>query len=415
MQKNEIKREIDEERNKIFATKKLEEDIIKKEINEVYDVINSLDEEYAKEKKERKYIVLNEIRERIFKEFKKLSKLQIVDERRIKNNIKELKEDYEIYYLKGNFEVAKLMKKLIDASKKQLETLHIDIKEIVNRNILYVGDEIKNQKDEFKKALIIGDRNKIIAVNKKIVQEKINLHKLHKIIENMDEETKYKIKRELHRMTKEIQKLNEQQNNYILEKNHKKVKEIDLKIISKKDKIQKLIVGSVNIEKEQVKHKINYINELNKKISLLEVEYEVVKKYKNTYRMNEIKDEIINKKFKIQNIKDEIVVLQKERALEMDQQIESIKKYIAELEEENLNNVFEANLVVFKKNEENIKNSNKQMFDLNEKIKLGVKQQIEKYNDEISFISKKLLDLERAYRMSKNSLLVKKTSKDKNR
>ena len=189
---------------------------------------------------------------------------------------------------------------------------------------------------------------------------------------------------------------------FIIEKNAKKISEIDKKIIAKKDKIQKLSINIDALESEQYKSLLNIIKELEKRISLLEVEYDVVRRYNNTYRMSEIKLEIINKKYKIQTINDEINLLDKEKINNIEFQINSLKKYIASLEEENLNDVYDSNMNIFKKNELDIDISNKQMNELKEKLKNINKKQIEIYNSDIQKIYTKLSNLERSYMLLKN-------------
>ena len=113
---------------------------------------------------------------------------------------------------------------------------------------------------------------------------------------------KYNIGRESYNLNKNVRKLNEEQKIYIIEKDMKKFNEIDNKIKEKKDKIFRLNAETKSIENQQKEILKESIKDLKKKIGLLEVEYEVVKKYNNTYRMNEIKLEIMNKNYKIQTV-----------------------------------------------------------------------------------------------------------------
>jgi chromosome segregation ATPase len=183
----------------------------------------------------------------------------------------------------------------------------------------------------------------------------------------------------------------------------RKVKEIDDKIAQKKDKIQLLNSNSKSLNNEHKKNLNNKISELKRKISLLEVEFDVVKKYKNTYRMNEIKDEIINKKYKIQSINDELASFEKDKINGYELQINTLKKYVAELEDENLNDVYDSNEFIYQKNELQIKNNNKEIEKLKEKIKKINTDQIDNQNKEIKKVIEKLNDLERSYNILKGS------------
>jgi hypothetical protein len=187
-------------------------------------------------------------------------------------------------------------------------------------------------------------------------------------------------------LNKNVRKLNEEQKIYIIEKDMKKFNEIDNKIKEKKDKIFRLNAETKSIENQQKEILKESIKDLKKKIGLLEVEYEVVKKYNNTYRMNEIKLEIMNKNYKIQTVQDEINSLDKEKVNAIELQVTSLKKYIADLEEENLNDVYDSNLSIYEKNEKDIEKSNKQMLELKQKLKKIHKEHMDKYKSDIKHI-----------------------------
>jgi chromosome segregation ATPase len=80
-----------------------------------------------------------------------------------------------------------------------------------------------------------------------------------------------------------------------------------------------------------------------------------------------------------------------------------LKKYVAELEDENLNDVYDSNEYIFQKNELEIKNTNKEIEKYKEKIKQINKDLFDKQNLEIKKILEKLSDLERSYNLLKDS------------
>ena len=102
---------------------------------------------------------------------------------------------------------------------------------------------------------------------------------------------------------------------------------------TQQQKLNSFKKGEAHMHKKELYEQSKYYKKL----------IDVVKKYKNTYRMGEIKNEIIKKKYKIQGINNELASIEKDKINNYELQINSLKKYVSELEDENLNDVIREN------------------------------------------------------------------------
>jgi len=399
-QKAELQKELNEEKYKIIKIKVKEEENLIKEINNLKEKFKSLESQYKDERTDNHKN--EQTRRKIMNEHDKLFKLEKEYEKLIKSNIKFFKEEYNSEYQQGNIDFADKNKKYMNIYNDKLDVEHNYIKVLMNKKLFYIKEEIESLKIIYKKNLTLGNKTKIINTNKKLTANKIELYKLQKMIEEVTLDDKYKIKNQTNRLNKKIKNFNEQQKVYILEKNEKMIKLIDKLILEEKDNINKLKTKFKAVNVSHKKYLVDSIKELNDKIPLLEAEFEIVKKYNNTFRMSEIQKDITDKKYKIQLINDEINLLNKEKTNDIEQQINSLKKYISELEDENLNSNIDINETIYKKNEDNIEASNAEIKKLKDKLKDLHKQEIKRYNYEIQNIFEKLSNFEKDYKNLKS-------------